>query len=130
VPATSPTICGHTISTLCNSGIGAPGTEPRSIIISPSLASMDCCAERIEGSSTIATISLYKTTGDRRANACWVSSIESGSFGEGGALAIVGENSGQRKVTNSQTPSATTAAVAGERNTIEHNSASATQKPP
>src|SRR5262249_37059569 len=72
-PATRATICGQTISTLCRSEIGAPGIDPRSIRANPRPASIDCWVERTEGSSTIATISLYNTPGDSRANACWVS---------------------------------------------------------
>ena len=43
--------------------------------------------------------------------------------------ATAGESAGHRIVKNSHSPSVTSAAVAGERNTIENRSASASQTP-
>ena len=102
---------------------------PRSISASPMAASIDCCVERTEGSSTTATISLNNTLGESRAKVCRVSSTPSTSPALVTASASAGENSGQRMVRNSHTPSATSAAVAAERKTIENSSASANQKP-
>ena len=90
---------------------------------------MDCCVERTDGSSTTATISLNNTVGESRANACRVSSTPKTSPAVVTASASAGENSGQRMVRNNHKPSATSAAVAAERNTTEHSSASANQKP-
>src|SRR5262249_52659166 len=85
--------------------------------------------ERPEGSRTTATTSLNNTAGDSRANACCVSKTPKRSPALVTALASTGENTGQRMVTNSHSPSETSAAVAADRNTIEHKSASANQKP-
>src|SRR5262249_58789623 len=110
-------------------GWGGSGIAPRWIKGGPSEASIDCCVERTEGSSTTATISLNSTLGDNRANAWRVSSTPKISPAVVTASASAGENSGQRIVRNSHSPSATRAAVAAERKRTEHSSASANQRP-